>query len=519
MKQGELMNLIYDKNMVYPWKYKESIYFRGYFIYDFKLYKEFDAINFITHELKELSIDKLLKKINGLFSIVIDYKEKEEVILVVDRLRNLPLFYSQVENSLLISNNLNNIKDELNNFSVDEEAFLEISITEKFVTNNKTLIKEIKQVNAGQYIVFNNINCEFQYIDYFTHGEIVESDNSAETIFSKAFRNSAKNLSLTLDGRTAVIPLTGGVDSREVLFMLSSINYSNVICYTCGKMNSKEVKIAEKVAKSFGYKWIGIEYTKEKWQKLSSEKILDEYRVFSSNYSSLPHMLEIVGVEELKRSGKLPEDSVFIPGHAGAIIGGRIPNEFHEKRDIDLDMFNKIMIREFYMDNPEGYNYFDTTTLKTQDDFLNFFHEFEMKERQSKFICNSIRLYEFFGYEWVLPLCDINFLESMKKIPLKYKKEKRIARDFMGMDHIESTADQSFQKSVAIKIRQKSFVRKNVRKLSKISKYWTDPLQTSGLYGKKIYFKTMYKGNEFFSINSIEKEVLLSKLKKEVCGQ
>lgn len=513
------MNLVYSESMVYPWKTNKNISFRGYFIYESHLYKDEEAILFISKNIEESGLKGTLSKLNGLFSIVINDEQKEEIILVVDRLRNLPIFYSLINNEILISNSIAQIKNEIPEIAIDNFALEEFLITEKFVTSSQTLLKGVKQVQAGEYVIYNKFNKEVRSLSYFNYRDSGISDFEIEKKFKEKFEISSKNLEILLNKRTAVVPLTGGVDSRELLLMLSSINYTNVICYTCGKKNSKESKIAEKVAKNFGYQWIGIEYTPQKWRELSKKELFQDYREFSSNYSNLPHILEIVGLEELKKTNQIPRNSVFLPGHAGAVVGGRIPIEFHEKSELNIDEVKRIMIREFYMGNQEGLKFFENSLNLEQNDFLGYFHEFEMKERQSKFICNSVRLYEFFGYEWALPLCDVNFLNLMKEVPLEYKKNKKLVRNFIGMTEIESTADNSFYKEIASKLKKIPIIRKNARKYSKIPKYWTDPLLTGSLYGSRKYFKTLFKSGEFFSINSIEKELFLMELEREVSKQ
>ena len=42
-------------------------------------------------------------------------------------------------------------------------------------------------------------------------------------------------------------------------------------------------------------------------------------------------------------------------------------------------------------------------------------------ERQAKFIVNSVRVYEFFGYAWRIPLWDRELIDFFLKVPLKYR--------------------------------------------------------------------------------------------------
>jgi asparagine synthase (glutamine-hydrolysing) len=54
-------------------------------------------------------------------------------------------------------------------------------------------------------------------------------------------------------------------------------------------------------------------------------------------------------------------------------------------------------------------------------------------ERQAKFIINSVRAYEFFGYEWRMPFWDTELINFFLKVPMKYRINqdlyKKYARD------------------------------------------------------------------------------------------
>jgi len=47
--------------------------------------------------------------------------------------------------------------------------------------------------------------------------------------------------------------------------------------------------------------------------------------------------------------------------------------------------------------------------------------------RQAEFIVNSVRVYEFFGYEWYSPIWNSEIMGFWAKVSLKY----RIKKDYM----------------------------------------------------------------------------------------
>ena len=53
----------------------------------------------------------------------------------------------------------------------------------------------------------------------------------------------------------------------------------------------------------------------------------------------------------------------------------------------------------------------------------------EYEDRQVKYVINGQRLYEFFGYEWRLPLWDKLYLNFWESVPLKYKLDQNLFKD------------------------------------------------------------------------------------------
>ena len=71
--------------------------------------------------------------------------------------------------------------------------------------------------------------------------------------------------------------------------------------------------------------------------------------------------------------------------------------------------------------------------IKDNDSCANAIEFLDFNERQAKFIVNSVRAYEFFGYEWRIPLWDTELINFFLKVPMKYRISqdlyKKYARD------------------------------------------------------------------------------------------
>ena len=67
----------------------------------------------------------------------------------------------------------------------------------------------------------------------------------------------------------------------------------------------------------------------------------------------------------------------------------------------------------------------------SKNDLANIFENWEWKERQSKFIINSCRVYEFYGFEWRLPLWDLEFINYWSRIPLEMRENKKLYKEYL----------------------------------------------------------------------------------------
>ena len=108
----------------------------------------------------------------------------------------------------------------------------------------------VYQVQAGEYIIFNEENnIRYTYHNYFLQGEKEKDIVLATTKLLNVFDIISDRLIRSLQGKTAIIPLSGGYDSRLIAVMLKNKGLKDVICFTYGRKGNPEVEISEKVAK------------------------------------------------------------------------------------------------------------------------------------------------------------------------------------------------------------------------------------------------------------------------------
>ncbi len=511
--------LLITESTAYPWVRRGGFAFRGYFVVDGELYRDEKAIGFLESQLQRTAFPELLQQLNGVFSIVVN--NDNYVLLATDRVRGLPLFYSVTDGGLLISDDARRIAKRLPTLSVDHIAVEDFTKNNLFVTGPYTFLKEIKQVQAGEWVRFDNQTGEIHSDWYFVHAQGAVSSRSEQELlgeFESVFSAACDNLVTALDGRTAVVPLSGGIDSRFVLFMLRSAGYKKVLCFTYGRQGSEECAIASEVAKYFGYRWIWVPYSRKRWRQLRHDRLYDDYMAFAGNLASLPHVQDLLAVKLLRDQQLLSHDSVFVPGHTGTVYGGSLLPVFLDTAisyDYILQRIMKGTWRGKSMSSEltsRVASYFDPNFCLTNVGFAAQHHNFVMRERQAKYIINSIRVYEFFGYEWLLPLCDVCLLTFFSELPLSLKHNKKFIRAFVGLS-IRSTRDDSFMKRLKALARAIPLTRVLGRKASIVTDYFWSSCQLEGLYGFWPFFKGLFCDNEFFDANTVTSHIYLDWVK------
>ena len=287
-------------NLDFKWVQNNSIYTKGYIFNKENLFKKDKNLNkYFSDCYDEKNFVDLLLNSNGFFWVIIE--TERHIFAAVDRIRSIPLFYGYINCNFYISDDARYIKEKVKDEKMDELSKTEFLLT-GYVTGKDTLYPNVKQIRAGEYLVFDKMDnklktkryFEFRHKNFYkmTEEEIIEK-------LDKVHLNVMKRLIDSLEGRTAVIPLSGGQDSRLIAVMLKRLGYENVICFSYGKPGNKESEISKKVADYLKYRWIFIPYTMDKWNEWYNNSEMKKYMFFGDNLASLPHVYANLKIGQL----------------------------------------------------------------------------------------------------------------------------------------------------------------------------------------------------------------------------
>jgi asparagine synthase (glutamine-hydrolysing) len=507
--------------------YKEhwgSVWVKGY-IYGFPdlkvaAKKLFHIIETSNHE----EIKNFLVEVDGHFSIVIETAEM--LFAAVDRIRSIPLFFVDRPDCILLTDQPTRIVHQLSSQeslpALDDKLMLQMS---GFCSGNATLFCGLKQLQSGEYLV-RSYDKNIKVCSYYSYRPANPDAITEKTELKRNLEvTSTRILQKIIDsakGRMIVIPLSGGYDSRVVASGLSNLGYKNVKCFSYGHKKNFESSISKMVADKLGYDWKFINLTHYIVREDYQSDMHEDYFSFSNTFASVPVEHEFTAIRHLKESGWISNDAIFVNGMSGDFLtGSHIPKALHEhnnrfdngtrKDKILSALLDKHYSLWGYLKTPENkklvadslwneiVNEVNGLPESSNDDFgLYEFSEF--RNRQTKYVITVQRVYEFFGYEWRLPLWDKEYLDYWEKIQITHKIDRNLFVEVMhdldwgGVWSLKYPKRYITPKWISlVRFLTKSmfimFGRENWKKFDKrVFYYWTEILCKMGVVS---YFKVL----------------------------
>lgn len=392
-------------------------------------------------------IPNLLPRLSGNFALI--YFDENQLIAAVDGIRSFPLFYGRAGDQFVISDSADEVYAKVNSPNIPASCAAEFLCTSK-VTGRETLFPEVNQLLAGELMKVRTDNPEsLQLSRYFTYAHeqpTVTNENLLLEQLDQIHISVFSRLIDSLNGRKAVIPLSGGEDSRLIAWMMDRLGYDNVLYLTYGPKNNWEAQIAKEIADYFGKPWKFVSTTHKKWLYWFNHTDRKKCTSISDGFTSMPHLQDFPIVAELVKTGEIPEDAVFIPGHSGGLItGSHTPSSLVNQKSVSKNqLISKILNKNYAAWNlkevEESYlEYFrnkiaditnppETMSGPVLCDLSEFW---EWQERQANYMVNSVRVYEYWGFEWRIPLWDKELVQFWKSVPAPLRADRKLFNSYL----------------------------------------------------------------------------------------
>jgi asparagine synthase (glutamine-hydrolysing) len=488
------MNIVIINDAKFSW-YSENncdvkIYIKGsfwcdgnYFVGNSACKKLLDIFNAgnSTHSLPcKAKLKENIIKLRGHFSFIID--TKDFVLASVDKVQSYPIFFCNKDGNIYLANSAVKLQVEAGLDEKDEVSFLEFEMA-GYVTGSNTLFKDLFQLQAGESLIFDKNKSSLKVIRffrYFAKKIVFKNDedllDELHNITVKIFSDMVE----TLEGRPVWIPLSGGLDSRLVLAMLHKLKYDNITTFTYGIPGLWEIEHAKKIAECLKVKWHYIPYVPKKIKQLFHTTERKNYFRFASGLRSVPFLSDFYALWLMRETGVIPDNTVIINGQSGDYLtGGHIPERIREvdENKLTVDMLLKSIIDKHFslwlnLKTEENLSIItkkilDSLQLRpdsklSKNDFAQCHELHEWQERQTKYVVNGQRVYDWFGYDWRLPLWNDELILFWVKIDWRMKLNQGLFKKYLetynyaGLFNIDIPEQTAFR-PVHVKISGKLF--------------------------------------------------------------
>lgn len=379
-------------------------------------------------KLNKNNISSFLKSIDGHFCLIVI--KKNFAFAAVDKIRSIPIIYTVHKKELILSDCGTGISKIIKLKSKDIDFFSsKLFALSGYSFNQNTLYKNIKQINPGSFLIIYKSRIVQKNYYLWRPWNLSKDDKKLESL-KLLNEKIIKKLIKSCNGKQIVIPLSGGLDSRFIAAGLKHFGYTNVVSVSYGIKGNKDSLIAQKVSKKLGYKWIYVKYTSKKFKDAFFSDDYQKYLNYCDSFTSIHFAGEYLMLKNLKKNNLIDKNAIIVNGQSGDFISGNhmpknlpknvlslknrvhnISNEHaknhykHWKSLIDDNLYEAVFA---YVD--EMVDQLGGLPKNANEDF-SIVEYIEFINRQSKYVINGQRNYEYFNFDWRLPLWDDEYLE------------------------------------------------------------------------------------------------------------
>ncbi|MDR1793223.1 MAG: hypothetical protein LBR36_07290 [Bacteroidales bacterium] len=343
------------------------------------LCKRYNTKDYQALILKMSKQEKFFNEFTGNFAGYIFLKQQNKHILFNNHAASKKVFYFHNKNIAVFSTDLFTISQKLNDLGISKTLDIEASyflLTSGFMHENLTLIEEVKQLRAGEYLIFENYQIKTDF--YFHLNNIEQTQDNANTIIENLDEKFKNAVSLefqqdTDNNYTSASTLSGGLDSRMTTLIAHKNYFRNIECICfCEKKYADEI-IALQIAKSYNLKIQTYTLTPNSLTAIDDViKVNDGLAI----YSGAGHAFEALQNFNLNNIGFLHTGMI-----GDAVMGSFLKNEY-ETNPLPSDggdsqtLLPKVeYIFQKYIKNYkniETYKFYNRATLRANSGFLYF---------------------------------------------------------------------------------------------------------------------------------------------------
>ena len=394
-------------------------------------------------------IGRLLRGLDGHFALCI--VTPAGVLVAVDRVRSIPLAYTREGDGLVIDDQAARMcrRLGLGVEDIDPDAALAFAMS-GFTIGRATLYKGMRQLLPGEFLLSDATRGTPSVHRYAVYSPWCVEPRRRDVLLREltdVTLGILEKLAHSAAGRQILVPLSAGMDSRLIVSGLAHLGHRNVRCFSYGMKDNYEAAAAKRIADHLGYEWTFVPFTYRIARAAFVSDLHREYHDFADNAAATPGEHDFLALLRMSNAEWVDKDAILVNGQSGDYItGAHIPPTLakpllsKDREERDSIVFDAVVAKHYglwpALRTPANlrsvrsmlWNELEDAGVPFDDPETSFaLYEFsEFQNRQCKYVVAGQRAYEFFGYDWRLPLWDNDYLEFWERAPLSVKVDRNL---------------------------------------------------------------------------------------------
>ena len=425
-----------------------TVWFRGYV-----QGRSIDDIAAEAPALTAATVAAWLDGLDGHYSLIVD--QPGWSLAAADPVRCYPLIWGRDGETILVTHDGPALEARLGLGPADIDPVMARAVAlSGFTIGDATLYRAVRQIGPGEYLWIDADGpVQRRYHrwhpwrpDDVAAGDLVEP-------LSRLNHKLIENLIAGAGRRTILVPLSAGLDSRFIASGLKAAGYDHVRCVAYGLDGNREAVTSREIARRLGYPWTFVPYTQRAMRRTVHSADYARYMAYSDSLTGVHFPQEYRMLTAMTAGQGLEHDAIVVNGQAGDfIVGNHVPKALFEPGGDEEARWRRLV--EPYL--AKHYKHWSSLTTRERLDEVagllrseiaaigglsddpagdhGLYEYCEFQDRQSKYVLNGQRTYEYLGFDHRLPLWDRSYMDFWARAPLAAKRNEALYRDVLLRD-------------------------------------------------------------------------------------
>lgn len=401
------MNSKFDKDKIFEETEKYILILDGVIINKSTLLSKYEQGKWLDTLIRMYKDngESFFSELRGSFSGALYDKASQKWIIFSDQLGSKFTYYAHIDDFFCVTEEMGQIYDILAQNNIKYKLSVEgayLLLTFGFMVEDKTLCEEVKKIQPGHYLVFENNRLSekvYYTLDNVADYSITEQDSIE--IVDHGFREAVtKEFEKDVEyGYKHLVALSAGLDSRMTAFVAHECGFVDQINFTFSQTNYWDETIPKKIAEDLKHEWIFKSLDNGIWL-LNADEVT---KTMGGNvmYIGSAHSNSMFELMNFQKVGLIHTGQI-----SGALNGAHVVNPIDRDKPFDarqaansLRLYDKVKDRIHCDFNQElGWYYYRCLNGTNNGSQISFNYT-----------------------ETLSPFMDIDFLSEIMQIPIEYR--------------------------------------------------------------------------------------------------